>query len=137
MTSTIISRPSQITHRSVTMRLKLTASLFLFSALIYAAGDIEIPVYPGSSIQEEDSMPSSKPDQILRDVLYRAPATPAQVLEFYRGSPYVKKCEANPMAENYVCELKAFNAITAGTLFIDRKPKRGKVEVYASYFCKK
>ena len=104
------------------MRLKLTASLFLFSALIYAAGDIEIPVYPGSSIQEEDSMPSS---------------TPAQVLEFYRGSPYVKKCEANPMAENYVCELKAFNAITAGTLFIDRKPKRGKVEVYASYFCKK
>ena len=119
------------------MRMKSVASLFLFSALTYAAGDIEIPVYPGSSIEEEDSIPSSKPDQDLWDVLYKAPASPEQVLEFYRGSPYVKKCEVNPMADNYLCELKAFNRIIAGTLFIDRKAKRGKVEVYASYFCKK
>lgn len=111
-------------------------AIFLLSTTVVVAADIEIPVYPGSNIESRDSMQSSQPDVVMRDIQYRAPATTQQLLEFYQNSPYIKKCEENTMADNYICGLKAYKGITSGYLFIDRNTKAGKTEVYANYFCK-
>lgn len=119
------------------MKTKPLLGLLLLNAAVSTAAEIEIPVYPGSSIEYEESMQSSKPDIVMRDIQILSPATDQQLLDFYKKSPFIKHCKENTMADNFVCDFTPYKGVKNGNLFIDRKMKKGKTGVYANYFSKK
>lgn len=93
-----------------------------------------VPFYPGAVITSNDTMDSSESNKGIRDISYDLYVDPEIVLNFYRSHSAIKKCEKNDMADNYMCKFNKTDKVSGGDLFIDSIKKKGKIEVYMSYF---
>ena len=123
--------------KSLTAR-KIITSLFLiysmFVSIALAESDVEIPVHQLVSVKYNDTMQSSDPEVMMRQFEYMSSATPDALLQFYRDSAFVKSCEKNDMADNFMCALAEHGKVHTGHVFISTKTVDDQTAVFADYF---
>ena len=131
----IFIRPKLIEIQAMNLNNKLLILLFtLISAPTFAEQNFEIPILSLVKMNYNDVDPSSDPEVMMRQFEYISSASPEELLKFYRASEYIKSCDYNDMADNYICQLTKHGKVSSGYVFIPSKSKQGHVKILADYF---